>query len=377
MKSLREVDVKDKVVLLRADFNVPFHKIITDDSRIVKTMPTINYLLDQEAKQIIILTHFGRPKEKEEEFRVKPIAERLDELLDVQVGYVDDCLKSPGKHKVVVMENTRFYKEDKKNDDSFAKRLSHNADIFVFDAFGAAHRDHASTTGVMKYIKESCIGFIVSKELKMLGFKEAKKPFVALIGAAKVSDKIPVLEGLLKKVDTLLLGGAIIFTFYKAQGLEVGNSLVEEKMIPVAKKLMEDFPDKIILPIDVVVSEEAEGAEIFTVDYDKIPPNMKGLDIGDGAVELFKEEIDSAQTVFWNGPLGLFEVPPFDHATLQIAEYLSTKKITSIIGGGDTEKAVSQFVSLFSHVSTGGGAALELIAGHKLVVIEKLRELST
>lgn len=374
MKSLRDVDLNDKVVLLRADFNVPFNKVITDDSRIVKTMPTINFLLDQGVKQIIILTHFGRPKGKDKQFSTKPIAERLDELLEVKVGFTDDCLKRPGKSKVVLMENTRFYEEDKKNDATFAKKLSHGADVFIFDAFGASHRDHASTAGVMKYIEESCIGFIMEKELKMLSFKEAARPFVGIIGAAKVADKIPVLEGLLKKVDSLLLGGAIIFTFYKAQGHEVGTSLVEEDMVPVAKKLLKKYPDKIVLPTDVVVSEDVEGSEIFTVDHDKIPPNMKGLDIGDDSVEVFKELIGNAKTVFWNGPLGLFEVPPFDLATLKIAEYLSTRKITSIIGGGDTEKAVSEFASLFSHVSTGGGAALELIAGHKLVVVEKLKE---
>lgn len=375
MKRLYDVDFTNKKVFLRADCNVPLKGgIITDDHRIIKVMPTINYLLDNGATQIIIATHLGRPKGQDKKFSTKPIANRLQELLDVNVGFVDDCLKKTGDEPVVMLENTRFYEEDKNNDKAFAKKLVHNADIYVFDAFGAAHRDHASTTGIIEYVKESCIGLLTIKELKALSFKEPTRPFVAIIGAAKVSDKIPLLEGLLSRVDKLLLGGAVIFTFYKAQGLETGKSLVEEDMILVAKKMLEEHKDKIILPVDIVVSEEAEGAEIFTVRHDKIPSNMTGFDVGDDSIELFEEELKGAGTVFWNGPLGLFEVPPFDHATNEIAQYLSTRKINTIIGGGDTEKAVHQYTQGFSHVSTGGGAALKLIAGKELTVLEKLKE---
>lgn len=380
LKRLVDVDVKDKVILVRADFNVPIRNgMIAEDSRIRKTMPTIHHLLDEGAKQVIILTHFGRPKgEVNDKYRVIPIYHQLKELLpETKVGYADDCLVDPlPTERVVLLENTRFYPEEKKNDDVFAKKLAHGADVFVFDAFGTAHRDHASTIGVAKYIPERCIGLLMEKELRVLQLREIPKPFKAIIGAAKVSDKIPVLESLLPRVDKLLLGGAIVFTFLKALGYEVGNSLVEESELSRAKRIYEEHKDKIILPVDVVVTHE-DGSEIYTVDVDKIPKDMKGLDVGDATIELFEKSLENAGTIFWNGPLGMFEMPPFDHATKEIAHYLSKSKKITIVGGGDTEEAIidAGVAANFTHISTGGGAALELIAGHKLVVVEKLEEL--
>lgn len=377
MKFMKDVAVKDKVILLRADFNVPMKGTeIQEDSRIRKTLPTIMQLLEDGAEQVIILSHFGRPKgAPDKQYSLQPVFDRLVELLpDIRVGFVDDCLKDATTDKVVLMENTRFYKEEKLNDASFAKKLAHGADVFVFDAFGTAHRDHASTTGVAAFIPETCFGLLMEKELQVLMLDDIPTPFKAIIGAAKVSDKIPVLESLLHKVDKVLLGGAIVFTFLKALGYEVGTSLVEESELARAKKMYEEHQDKIVLPVDIVVSEEVEGHDIFTVAIDKIPANMKGLDIGDESIALFKETLDRAGTIFWNGPLGLFEVPPFDHATNEIAQYLSDSKKITIVGGGDTEKAIidAGVAQKFTHISTGGGASLELIAGHKLVVLEKL-----
>ncbi|MBR9703359.1 phosphoglycerate kinase, partial [Candidatus Woesearchaeota archaeon] len=271
LKHLHEVDLKDKLVLLRADFNVPMRNgIIAEDSRIRKTLPTILHILDAGAKQVIITTHFGRPKGKvNEKYRVTPIVECLKMLLEAQevsVGYADDCLiKHLPTQRVVLLENTRFYPEEKKNEEKFAKALAHKADVFVFDAFGTAHRDHASTTGVAKFIPELCIGLLMEKELRVLSLDNIPKPFKAIIGAAKVSDKIPVLESLLPRVDKLLLGGAIVFTFLKAIGYEVGTSLVEDGELGRAKKMYEKYKDKIILPVDVVISEDEEGREIHTV----------------------------------------------------------------------------------------------------------------
>lgn len=379
VKYLKEFDVKDKLVLLRADFNVPM-KLgkIADNTRIINTLPTIHHLLDHKAEQVIILSHFGRPKGKDKKYSLKPIYEELKRLLpNVKVGFGDDCImKHLPTEDVVLLENTRFYEEEKKNDETFAKKLAHKADLFVFDAFGTAHRDHASTTGVAKFIKDSCLGLLMEKELEVLSLNKIPKPFKAIIGAAKVSDKIPVIESLLKRVDKLLLGGAIVFTFLKALGYEVGTSLVEDSQLEIAKRMYEEHKDKIILPQDIVVSESEDGGEIYTVDIDKIPPNMKGLDIGDKSIHEFETILKNAGTVFWNGPLGMYEIPPFDHATNAIAELLAntTKKIT-IVGGGDTEDAIikSGVPKTFTHISTGGGASLKLIAGHKLVVLEKLK----
>ena len=377
MKRLSELSVEGKKVFLRADLNVPIkNSVILDEHRIIKVIPTINALLDAGAKQVIIASHLGRPKGVDTSYSLEPVSQRINELLDVEVDFAQDCIGPISNKPVVILENTRFYEEDKKNDKAFAQQLLHGASIYVFDAFGAAHRNHASTTGVLDFVEDAGIGLLTAKELKALSFKEPGRPFVGIVGASKVSDKIPLLEGLLERVDTLLLGGAVIFTFYRALGLEVGKSLVEEDMVVHAKKLLEVYKDKIVLPIDIVVSETAEGNEIFTVEYDKIPLNMIGFDIGDASIELFEEKLRNVQTVFWNGPLGLFEVHPFEHATTEIAQYLSSKKINTIIGGGDTERAVHKYVDGFSHVSTGGGAALELVAGKKLVVLESLKKFS-
>jgi phosphoglycerate kinase len=272
------------------------------------------------------------------------------------------------------MENTRFHEEEKTNDKKFAKKLTHDADVFVFDAFGMAHRDQASTTGVAAFVSEVCFGLLMEEELKVFSLDNMPPPLKAVIGAAKIGTKMPILENLIEKVDVVLLGGAIVFTFLKALGYEIGTSLVDDEQIENAKKLYEQHKDKIVLPVDIVVSEEIEGNEIFTVAVDKIPANMKGLDVGDDTISLFKEQLEHAGTVFCNGPLGLFEVPPFDHATNEIAKYLADSHMITIVGGGDTEKAIidAGVSEKFTHISTGGGASLKLVAGQPLVVVEKL-----
>lgn len=372
--------IEGKKILIRTDFNVPMSNgVIKDDTRIKATMPSIRFCLENGASQVILISHLRRPKGKVvKEFSLKPIAKKLSELMNEEVYFFDKYLekKIPKTKKLVLLENLRFNKEEKENDDKFAKKLASFGDIFIQDAFGTCHRDHASTTGIPKFIKEKGIGFLVEKELEMLNFSKVRHPFYAILGCAKISDKIEVIEELLKKVEKLFLGGAIVFTFLKAQGVEVGKSLVEEDKLDLAKKLLKEHKEKLVFPIDVVISDDVEGGEIFTVDINKIPSHMKGLDIGDDSVELFKEELEDATTIFWNGPLGVFEVPPFDTATRDIAEFLAKSMKHTVVGGGDTDDAIRTFNlhHFFTHVSTGGGAALELVAGHTLPGVEALKK---
>lgn len=376
MKSVFDVNFEGKKVFLRADFNVPVKDgEVVDDYRIEKEIPTIKLILEQKPKQLIIASHLGRPKgEVNKEFSLSCVADRLSVLLGMPVEFVDDCLKEPSTDaKIVLLENTRFYKGDEDNDLEFAKKLSHNADVFVFDAFGTAHRKNASTTGVAQFCKEKCLGLLVLDELKSLNFTDEDKPLYAIIGSAKISDKIPVIESLLKKVDKILLGGGVVFTFLKAKGYEIGKSICDDSLVEECKKLLEKYPEKIVLPVDIVVSEsEEEGYEIYTVGVDNIPANMKGLDIGDKTVELFVKELKNAKTIFWNGPLGVFEIEPFDTGSREIAEVLSNMKAKVVAGGGDTEDALRLFGvrHRFAHVSTGGGASINYVAGEKLPALE-------
>jgi phosphoglycerate kinase len=369
--SLKDIDVSGKRVLVRVDYNVSFKEgKVVDDKRIQATLPTITFLLEQQAQQVVLMSHCGRPKgEPDPALSLAPVATHLAELLGEEVAFVDDCVDKPlPETRVVLLENLRFHKEEKKNDPAFAKKLAEHGDIYVTDAFGSLHRAHASVDATARLFETRAAGLLVEKEITNLALQDPERPYIAMIGAAKISDKIEIMEALLERVDKLLLGGAIIFPFFKALGYEVGKSLCEEESIPTAKALLDKYGEKIILPEDIVISEELEGMEIFTVDKDKIPPTMKGLDIGDQTVERFKEELDSAATVFWNGPVGVFEVHPFDTATKELAEFLAQKKIRVVVGGGDTASAVKKlgFAEFYTHVSTGGGASLQYIAGKEL-----------
>jgi phosphoglycerate kinase len=370
--TVRDVHVAGKRVLLRAGLDVPMKDgQVADDRRIAETIPTVRALLAAGASQVIIIAHAGRPEGKRVlEFSLRPVAERLQELLREEVLFLDDCVnaKIPPTASVVLLENLRFHAEEERNDALFARKLAVYGDVYVDDAFNTMHRTHASITGLPQLFQEKAMGLLVEKEVRNLDFSNPERPFVAILGAAKISNKIELVRALLEKVDKLLLGGGIVFTFLKAKGYETGRSLCEEEKVALAKELLEKYAAKIVLPEDIVISEEPEGADIFTVDADKIPPDMRGLDIGDESVEEFCGILDSAKTVFWNGPLGMFEVPPFDTATHRVAEHLAKLRIRVVIGGGDTAAAIDQLGlgEKFTHVSTGGGASLQVVAGQGL-----------
>ena len=383
-KTVKDIDVKGKKVIVRCDFNVPMQDgKISDDTRIRAALPTIQYLIGQDAC-VILMSHMGRPKgEPKMEFTLKPVAERLSELLGKDVQFVsspvvvDDNVKKaaaelkPGD--VMLIENVRFRKEETDNDPAFAKELASLAEIFVQDAFGTAHRAHASTAGIADYLP-AVSGFLIEKEVKFLGdaVESPERPFVAIMGGAKVGDKIPVIENLLTKVDTLIIGGGMAYTFYKAQGLEIGTSILDEASIDLSKSLLEKAKKagvKMLLPIDVVCADEFKNdAKSETVDYDKMPKDMMGMDIGPKTVALYSDEIKNAKTVVWNGPMGVFEMPNFAKGTKAVAEALADSDAVSIIGGGDSAAAVTQFglADKMSHISTGGGASLEFLEGKTL-----------
>jgi phosphoglycerate kinase len=376
MRTIKDMNFNGKRVIVRVDYNVPIDKEgnITSDTRIKESISTIKYILEHDAIQVIIMSHLGRPDgEVVESLKMDKVNERLEKLLGQTIVKVDDCInvKIPDA-KVVMLENLRFHAEEEANDEEFSRKLSKLANIYVNDAFGTMHRAHASTAGITKFIP-GCIGFLVEKELKYLNLEKAEKPFIAILGGSKISTKFSVIQELLKKVDYLLLGGAMIFTLYKARGEEIGKSMYEEKFLTEAKLLLNN--EKIILPDDVVVAaDKTENAESMTVPEHDIPKDYIGLDIGPESIKLFKEYIKRSKTVFWNGPLGYFEVEKFGESTRQIAEYLAESDKTVIIGGGDTEDAISEFKDKFTHVSTGGGASLEFISGKKLPAIKSLEE---
>ena len=390
-KTVRDIDLKGKKVLVRCDFNVPMdeNQNITDNTRIVAAIPTIQYLLDNNCK-IILCSHLGRPKgEVKPEYSLKPVAKELSKLLGTEVKMAEDVIGESAKKlsanlqekEIMLLENVRFHREETDNNPEFAKALSTMAEVYVNDAFGTAHRAHASTEGVAKFLP-AVSGFLIEKELKFLGnaIENPERPFVAILGGAKVSDKIGVIDSLLEKVDTLIIGGGMAYTFFKAQGYEVGNSICEIDKLDLARELMQKAEQKgvkFLLPVDTKVGKEYDkNTESKTVKCTEIPADWEGFDIGEETIKLFAEEIKKAKTVVWNGPLGLFEFEQFAVGTNSIAKVLSEIDATTIIGGGDSAAAVekAKLADKMTHISTGGGASLEFLEGKKLPGIECLQD---
>ncbi len=391
-KTVKDINVQGKRIIARCDFNVPMKDgAITDDIRIVAALPTIQYLVEQGAK-VILMSHMGRPDgEPNMKYTLKPVADRLSQLLGQEVLFVsspvvvDDEVKAAAEGlaegQVMLLENVRFRKEETKNGADFAKELASLADIFVNDAFGTAHRAHSSTAGVADYLP-AVSGFLIEKEVEFLGnaVENPKRPFVAIMGGAKVGDKIPVIENLLKKVDTLIIGGGMSYTFYKAEGLEIGTSILDKDSLELAPQLLakaEEAGVKMLLPIDVVVADDFNNeAKSAIVDKDAIPADMMGMDIGPKTVELYKVAIAEAETIVWNGPMGVFEMENFAKGTRAIAEALAESKAVTVIGGGDSAAAVEQFglADKMTHISTGGGASLEFLEGKVLPGVAVLED---
>lgn len=390
-KTVADIDVRGKRVLVRVDFNVPLDadRNITDDRRIVAALPTIKYLIDNSAR-VILVSHLGRPETDEngkatpesvKQFNLDPVAQRLSDLLGKQVTKPDDCIGDEVKSvvmdmkdgDVVLLENVRFYKKESKNDPGFAEQLASLAQLYVNDAFGTAHRAHASTEGVTKFLP-GVAGFLMQKELDYLGkaIGSPDRPFLAILGGAKVADKIPVIDNLLTKVNSLIIGGGMAYTFFKAQGYEIGKSLLDADGLELAKSAMakaKQLGVNLVLPVDVVVGKEfANDTESKIVGVDAIPADWMGLDIGPKSIEAFKQIIASSKTIIWNGPMGVFEMPSFAVGTRAVAQALADSGATTIIGGGDVVAAVEQmgFADEMSHVSTGGGASLEFLEGKEL-----------
>lgn len=385
-KTVEDIDPRGKRVLVRCDFNVPLENgEITDDRRIREAIPTIKYLLDHGAS-VILASHLGRPKGgPSPEFSLRPVAQRLTELLGREVRLLPDSVgpevegacKALQPGQVVLLENVRFHGEEEKNDPAFARQLAGLADMYVNDAFGTAHRAHASTEGVA-HVLPGVAGFLIQKEIEFLGkaIENPKKPFVAIMGGAKVKDKIELIDNLLPKLDRLLIGGGMAFTFLKAQGHAIGNSLLDAENIEFAKRLLGESPDKIVLPVDVVVASELnENAQTQTVSVDGIADGMIGADIGPETERLFAGEIAKAGTVLWNGPMGVFEMSPFQSGTRAVAQAMASSGAVTVVGGGDTAAAADKFGvdDRMSHVSTGGGASLEFLEGKELPGIAALQ----
>ena len=378
-RSVRDLDVQGKRVLVRVDFNVPVKDgRVTDDTRIRRALPTVRYLLSEGARPVLI-SHVGRPKgEPDPKYAMDPVAHRLGELLNQQVMKLDASVgpeveEELGKwdgRGIVLLENSRFYPGETKNDPDLARQLAALADLYVNDAFGAAHRAHATTVGVAELLPAAA-GLLMEEEIDYLDtvLRDPERPFVAILGGAKVSDKLGVIESLLGKADRLLIGGAMCFTFFKAKGYEVGDSLVEEDYLEEAKRLMDGAGDRLVLPIDVVVADRMEeGAESRAVEVNRIPQGMMGLDVSLGTVGLFREHIANAKTIFWNGPMGVFEIDAFAGGTEGVAKAVAASDATSVIGGGDSVAAVRKLglEDEMSFISTGGGASLEYVEGKEL-----------
>jgi len=390
VKTVEDLELRDKKVLVRVDFNVPLKNgEITDDTRIIAAVPTVSYIVDNGGT-VILMSHLGRPKgQKKPEMSLAPVAGRLSKILDRPVGMAKDCVGKQVEESVLAMkkgdvlllENLRFHAEEEANDPDFAKQLAKLADLYVNDAFGTAHRAHASTAGVAEYL-EGAVGFLMKKEIDFLSkiVENPEKPFVAIIGGAKVSTKIGVLESLMEKCTTLIIGGGMSYTFLKAKGLQVGNSLVEKDYIDTAKKLLEASErsgTEIILPIDHVVANKfEENAEPEYVDDVNIPENKIGMDIGEKTLSLMRDRIFSAKSLVWNGPMGVFEFAPFAKGTVRTAEFVAGCGGTTVVGGGDSVAAVNKFgfSEKIDHVSTGGGASLEYLEGKTLPGIAALEK---
>lgn len=390
-KTVEDLEVSGKRVLVRCDFNVPQDENgeITDDRRIREALKTIQYLLAHNAK-VILTSHLGRPKgEFNPKYSLKPVAKRLSELLGQDVKMADDVIGESAQKlvaelkegEVVLLENVRYHAEEEKNDSEFAKKLASLADIYVNDAFGTAHRAHASTAGVADYLPSAC-GYLIQKEIEVMGkaLENPERPFVAILGGKKVSDKISVIENLIDKVDTLIIGGGMAYTFFKAQGKEVGDSICELEKLDLAKALLQKAEEKgvkLLLPIDTVVARDfSEEAESKVVEAGAIEAGWQGLDIGPKTIELFAEALKTAKTVVWNGPMGVFEMDKFAVGTNKIAEILANIDATTIIGGGDSAAAVEKggYADKMTHISTGGGASLEFLEGKVLPGIACLNE---
>lgn len=384
--SIRDLDLNGKRLFMRVDFNVPLAsggQEITSDKRIRAALPSIRYALEQGAG-VILASHLGRPKGKPNpEMSLKPVARRLEELLGRPVKMAPDCVgpeveaMKPQPGEVVLLENLRFHPEEEKNDPEFSKKLASLCDVYVNDAFGTAHRAHASTVGMIAYVPQAAAGLLMEKELEYLGMatQNPPRPCVAVLGGAKVSDKIEVISNLSKVVDKLLIGGAMAYTFLKAQGKPVGKSLVEDDKVDLARELMDKLGGKLVLPSDhVVVSEIREGAEHETVT--EIPEGQIGVDIGERTVAAYSEVIRGARTVIWNGPMGVFEKKPFDRGTVALATAVAESGATSVVGGGDSEKAIKSagVAEKISHISTGGGASLEFLSGLELPGVAALTD---
>lgn len=392
-KVITDLEVRSKRVIVRVDFNVPMSKTeegkITDNTRIVAALPTIKYLIENNAR-IILLSHLGRPKgEAKKEFSLAPVAKELSKLLNKDVKFlqsnlvVDDNVKTEvlklKDREVALLENTRFRNEETKNIDDFSKELAELGDLYINDAFGTSHRAHCSNVGLCKFLP-SAVGFLVEKEISIMGkaLSNPERPFVAILGGAKVSDKITVIENLIEKVDSIIIGGGMAFTFLKSLGYSVGKSLLEDDKVDFAKELIEKAKSKnvkILLPIDVVVSKEfSNDSEFKIVNIDSIGDDYMGLDIGEKTVKLFSDEISNAKTVVWNGPMGVFEMSNFAKGTFEIAKAIAESEAISIIGGGDSASAAekSGYKDKITHISTGGGASLEFLEGKILPGIDSI-----
>ena len=390
-KTIRDVDVAGKKVLVRVDFNVPLDAEghITDETRIIAALPTIEYLVGKGAK-VILCSHLGRPKGQfKPEFSLAPVAKRLAELVDTKVVFATDIIGESAQKavdeikegEIVLLENLRFHKEETDNDPEFAKKLASYADLYVNDAFGTAHRAHASTEGVTHYLP-AVAGFLIDKELEFLGgaLENPKRPFVAILGGAKIADKIPVIDNLFDKVDSLIIGGGMANTFQLALGHDMAKSLVDESSVPIAKELLEKAKKKgvtLMLPIDVCAAKELKaGVETKVFPVEAIPADYMALDIGPATRMLFTKEVESAKTVIWNGPMGVAEIPEFAVGTQAIAQAMADSEATTIIGGGDSAAAVKKlgFADKMTHISTGGGASLEFLEGKELPGVAALND---
>jgi phosphoglycerate kinase len=394
--SIRDLDLKDKRVFMRADFNVPMSNgTVDDDTRIRETLPTLRLALEKGGR-IVLASHLGRPKGKVDlKYTLAPVASKLQELLGQPVKFAEDCVgpgaesqsKSLREGEILLLENVRFHPEEEANDPEFSRKLSALCDgIFICDAFGSAHRAHASVVGITKFVGQSATGLLMEKELAYLGkaISNPDRPFVAILGGAKVSDKIEIVQNLMKLADAMLIGGAMAYTFLKPQGLPIGKSLVENDKLDLARNLLEDAKKRnfrFVLPVDHVLAESLDSTATRITDIAHTPDGWMGLDIGPATIGLFQKEISTARTILWNGPVGMFEKPAFAQGTLSIARAVaaaSAAGATSIVGGGDSVAAVEQsgLASQITHISTGGGASLEFLAGEKLPGVEALTEKS-
>jgi phosphoglycerate kinase len=383
-KTIDDLSLRGKKALVRVDFNVPMTSDlkVSDDTRIVESLPTIKKILS-DGGSVILMSHLGRPKGKPTpEFSLKPVAAHLGSLLGITVLFATDCVGKPAREavealkpgEVLMLENLRFHSEEEKNDEAFAKELASLGDVYVNDAFGTAHRAHASTEGVARFVKPAVAGFLMRKEIEYLGraVGNPARPYVAILGGAKISGKIDVIQNLMPKIDALVIGGGMAFTFFRAQGLEIGDSLVEQEKVALAKQILDDAKAKqkrLVLPVDCVIADKMDNdAHRKVVSVNKIPGGWRGLDIGPETVKIINIELHRARTIVWNGPMGVFEMPNFAHGTMEVAKLLA--EVTragaiTIVGGGDSAAAITQagLETAVSHVSTGGGASLEFLEG--------------